>query len=169
MIAASVALLPFTGRLWGRRDVAGIRRAFREVSWTSFLYVTLVVAPITLFAGAALVAPLAESPLTREMASFGVLLVPLACLASLGFFACRPIFEGMQLGQPGLVVALVRYVLLTPPGALAGAALARGAGLTAFHGAIAGVIVATALSSVLFVAWMRRQLDRAEREARAGA
>jgi len=163
LIATSVALLPFTGRLWGRRDVNGIRRAFREVSWTAFLYVAVIVVPVTLFGGPRLVALLAEAPLTRELASFGVMLVPLACFASLGFFACRPIFEGMQLGHPGLVIALLRYVVLTPPAALAGSWIARGAGLTAFHGVIAGVVVATAVSSTVFVAWMQRQLAAAER------
>ena len=61
----------------------------------------LLVAPATWFGGPPLAAMLAENPLTAEFASFALRLVPLACLATIPFFICRPIFEGMGQGHPG--------------------------------------------------------------------
>ena len=36
-------------------------------------------------------------------------LVPLSCLIGVPFLLCRPVFEGMNRGKPGLVMAALRY------------------------------------------------------------
>lgn len=161
LIAAGVALLPYTARLWGRRDVEGIRRGFRHVTLAAFAYVGLVVAPVTVLARRPLADLFAEAALTAELASYALVLVPLACLVSLPFFSCRPIFEGMQLAHPGLFIAVLRYVLLTLPCILVGATLATRAGQPAFHGVIWGLILAMAIPSLVLLLWMRHRLGRA--------
>ena len=53
--------------------------------------------------------------MTRDYATFGLRIIPLACIASLPLFLCRPVFEGLGRGRPGLLMALFRYLLLTAP------------------------------------------------------
>lgn len=162
IIATGVALLPFTGRLWGRRDLAGIRRAMGEVSAVAGAYVLLLVTPLCLVFRGALTRPFAEAPLTQELAAFGVALVPLACVAALPFFAARPVFEGMQRGWPGLAIAILRHAILTPVLAVAFGLAAREAGFRAYHGVIVALVAATAAASLVLVAWLRRTLRAAD-------
>src|SRR6185295_644995 len=147
---------------WGRRDVAGIRRAFRDVAMATSLYTLLLVAPLCLLLRHWLVAPLAQSALAAQLAEKALLVCPLACLVAIPFFACRPIFDGMQRPVPGLVVAGLRYVLLTVPFAFGGAAVADRFGRPEVHGIVVGLVVATAISSSVFLAWMWRALARLE-------
>ena len=162
VIATGVAVLPFTGRLWGRRDVGGIRRAFRHVTIASLVYTVLLVMPLALVGRHALAALFAESPLTRELAATALLLAPLAALVSIPFFTCRPVLDGMQLATPGLISAALRYLFLTAPCALAGAAIAARLGQPQLHGVIVGLVVATAVASLVLLAWMRRALAAAD-------
>jgi Na+-driven multidrug efflux pump len=169
IVACGVALLPFTARAWGEHDVPLIRRAFRDVALAGAAYCAILVLPITAFLRGPLVAPLVEAPATRELAEWALLLVPLACLVSIPFFACRPIFEGLQRGAPGLWIAILRYVVLTGPVAWLSVRLAQRSGAPSLHGLVWGVIVVTALVSIVFVAWMQRALRGAERALPATA
>jgi nitrate reductase gamma subunit len=81
------------------------------------------------------------------------------------FAVTRPLFEGMRRGAPGLVVAIARYVLLSAPGALAGAAAARALGWQPVVGVASGLVAIAAVASGAFLLWARRALAEAERDA----
>jgi Na+-driven multidrug efflux pump len=74
------------------------------------------------------------------------------------FLFCRPVFEAMQRGKPGLVVALVRYVVLTGPLAWAGMVGAEALGQPSLYGLILGTLVASAISSTGLYLWLRSSL-----------
>ena len=95
-------------------------------------------------------------------------LAPLAALSLVPFQLCRPAFEGLQRGRPGLVMAVFRYVVLMVPLALLGKGMAERAGAPALLGLIVGLIAASSLASAVFLVWMRRAL-RALRPAAAAA
>jgi Na+-driven multidrug efflux pump len=154
IIAASVAALPYTARQFGRGNLAGIRKGFREISLATAAYIVLLVAPATWFAGPPVAGMLAEEPLTAVFATFALRLTPLACLLSIPFFICRPIFEGLGRGRPGLIMALLRYVVLTVPMAFAGVAAARAWGYSGFYGLMLGLLAASALASLVFHLWL---------------
>lgn len=160
IMATSVAMLPYIARRFGARDVAGIRRGLREATLAAIGYCLLLVTPAMGLAGSWIASGLAESAVTREFTTVALWSCPVACLASIPFFLVRPAFEGMQKGRPGLVMAVIRYVLLTAPLALAGAAAARYFGIRPFYGLLAGLIGATALASSALALWMRRELGR---------
>ena len=115
VIAASVALLPYTARLFGEKDIGGIRRGLRQTMVATALYSFGLLAPIMLVGSGWIARALGESPLTTTYTAFALKLVPLACFVGAPFLLCRPVFEGMQRGRPGLVVAVIRYVGLTIP------------------------------------------------------
>jgi Na+-driven multidrug efflux pump len=169
MIAASVAALPFTARHYGRKDMETVRRGFREASLAAVGYSLLLVAPATWFGGPPLAALLAEEPATASFAAFALRVVPLACLASIPFFLCRPTFEGMGQGRPGLWMALLRYLVLTVPLAFGGVRVAQSLGWPGFHGLVFGLVAASAISSAIFHAWLLAALRQATREADAAA
>ena len=52
----------------------------------------------------------------------------------------RPVFEGMQRGRPGLVMALVRYLVLTVPLAWAGSRAAAALDLPQLYGMLLGLM-----------------------------
>lgn len=168
IIATAVALLPYVARHWGRRDVAAIRRAFREVWLAAVAYVVLVVLPLTTLFRRPLIGLLAESEGTRALGEWALIACPIACLAAVPFFACRPIFEGLQLGRPGLLMATLRYAALTLPLAWLGAWIARGTGHPELHGVVIGLVVVSALASLVFVTWMFGTLRRAESQVIIG-
>ena len=165
IIATGVALLPFTGRLFGRRDYAGIRSGFRQVTLIAAGYSALFVLPVTWLFRDELVRLFAESRSTEELAAKALLITPLACLAAIPFFACRPVFEGMQQGFPGLAVALLRYVVLTMPCLIAGFWVAISLGYPGVLGALAGLVLASAVASLVFLLWMQRAIARHEAAA----
>ncbi len=113
-----------------------------------------------------LAARLAEAELTRIYAVFALRTVPLACLAGALFLLCRPVFEAMNRGQPGLVMAVFRYLILTGPLAWLGMSVARALGQQPVYGLIVGLLAAAAVSSSVFGLWLRRALLSA---ASAGA
>jgi Na+-driven multidrug efflux pump len=160
LIAASVAALPYTARHHGAGDLEAIRRGFWEVSLGGAAYTVLLVAPAAWFGGPPLAAVLAEEPITGVFAAFALRLVPLACLASIPFFICRPIFEGMGQGHPGLWMSVLRYLVLTVPLAFGGVALARTLDQPGFYGLMVGLLAAAALSSAVFHAWLLAALRR---------
>jgi putative MATE family efflux protein len=162
MIATAVAMLPFAGRLLGEGDVRGIRLAYRQTMLAALAYCALFVAPALLIAAPAIASALAESPVTREYASFGLRILPLACLAGVPFFLARPIFEAMGRGRPGLTIAALRYVLLSLPLAWLGLQAARALDGPGFAGVLAGVILASLAASLTIWLWVRSALREQE-------
>lgn len=168
LIATGVALLPFTGRLFGRKDFDGIRAGYRQVAMIATGYSLLFVLPATWLLRRPMVALFAESVATEDLAARAMLAVPVACLVSIPFFACRPIFEGMQEGFPGLAVALLRYVVLTVPCIFLGFELAQSFDRPCIDGILFGLVTATLVSSLVFLAWMHRSVARQEARLAAG-
>jgi Na+-driven multidrug efflux pump len=158
IIAASVAVLPFVARRYGERDLGAIRAGLRQVNVAALLYCLALVTPALLLAGGRVARFLAEAELTAALTRVALWICPLACVASIPFFLCRPAFEGLQRGRPGLVVAIVRYVVLTGPCAWAGVVLAGRWQAPALYGLLGGLLAATALSSLVFQAWLARAL-----------
>ncbi len=165
IIATSVAMLPYVARRFGRRDLSGIRRGLREASLASAAYCLLVVAPGLMLGGPFIADALAESPVTAEFAVSALWVCPFACMAAIPFFLVRPAFEGMQRGTPGLLMALLRYIVLTGPMAWAGTRAAGAAGIPEFTGLVVGLIVATGITSAAFGAWFQSCLYRLEQGA----
>jgi len=169
IIAASVAVLPFVARLSGERDFVAVRRGLRQAMLVGAAYCVFFVTPAVMFGGGALARALAESEITAHLTRVALWLVPLAALAAVPFQLCRPAFEGMQRGRPGLVMAIVRYVGLTVPFGFGGMLLAQRFGAPPLFGLLAGLIVASALASAIFLAWMRRALHAKEAGEAPGA
>jgi len=162
IIACGVALLPFCARAWGKRDLRTIRRAWRDVTLAAAAYALVVVAPLALLFNDAMVARFVQAEVTRSLASWSLQFLPLACLIAIPFFACRPVFEGMQRGTPGMVMAFLRYAVLTAPLAWLGASLAPRLGLAQMQGLVLSLLVVSLICSVIFLAWMWRALSAAE-------
>ncbi|MEE9227102.1 MAG: hypothetical protein V3U66_05155, partial [Acidobacteriota bacterium] len=94
-------------------------------------------------------------------ATFALRLVPLACFLGGPFLLCRPVFEGMQRGTPGLVMATIRYVLLTAPVAWWGMRVAGDMGHPGLYGLIIGLLGVSALTSGAFLVWLIAALPSA--------
>ena len=155
VIAAGVAMLPYAARRFGEGDVDGVRRGLRQAGLASAAYAVLVVAPVVLATAPLLADALAESEVTREYATVALRLVPLMCLMGAPFLLCRPVFEALGRGGPGLAIALLRYVVLTVPLAWLGMRAAAAFGEPALYGLLAGLLAAAGLSSGLFWLWLR--------------
>jgi Na+-driven multidrug efflux pump len=169
IIATAVAVLPYVARRFGEGDLPAIRRGLRQVSLASAGYCVALVFPAMLFGGPALARLLAESPITASLTRVALNLCPLACLVSIPFFICRPTFEGLQRGRPGLAMAILRHAVLTGPLALAGMMAARRLGQPVLYGLILGLIVASAIASSVFLGWTRRVLtDLGRHDLEAG-
>ncbi len=158
LIAAAVAVLPFVARRYGEGDVPAIRRGLRQVFAAGALYTACLVFPAMWLGAEPLAHLLAEQQRTAELTRLALLLCPLATLVSIPFFLCRPVFEGLQRGRPGLVMAVLRYGVLTVPFILAGTETAVWLGWAPLVGLLGGLILATALVSSLFLIWTRRVL-----------
>lgn len=163
-IATAIAMLPYTARRFGANDLAGVGRGLREAHLAGLAY-TLLAAPILYLGAGPLAGALSTSPVTRDLATFAIRIIPLACLASLPIFLCRPAFEGLGRGRPGLVMAFLRYVLLAAPAAWLGMRAAHALGYPGLYGVLVGLIAATGLTSAVFVLWIRRVLRDATRGA----
>jgi len=161
-IAAAVAVLPYVARRFGEGNIASIRDGMRQIHLVAVVYCVVLITPAMVFGGPWLARSLAESPLTAQLATIALALGPLACLAMIPFTLCRPAFEGMQRGRPGLTMAVFRYAVLTTPFAFAGMALARALDRPPLYGLLAGLIAASALASAVFFVWMSRCLRALE-------
>ena len=155
VIAIAVAMLPYAARRVGAGDWAGVRTGLRHSSAAVAVYAIGFLGPVIWFIAPWLAESLSESALTAEYATFALRTVPLACLLGSFFLLCRPVFEAMNRGRPGLAMAGLRYLVLTAPLAWAGMLLARRAGEPPLFGLIVGLLVASAVSSILFYAWVR--------------
>jgi Na+-driven multidrug efflux pump len=158
VIATAVAMLPYAARLFGAGDVSGVRRGLRDATVSSVLYSVVVLGPVMFIAGPWIAERLSESQETLRYASFALRMAPLACLTGSPFLLCRPVFEAMNRGKPGLWMAAFRYLVLTGPLAWAGLVLARRSGLPPLYGMIIGLLVTAAVTSAVFFAWVRAAL-----------
>ena len=113
---------------------------------------------------------LATAEATERLTRVSLALVPLAVLAAIPFQLCRPAFEGLQRGRPGLVMAVIRYVGLTIPFGFGGMVIAERTGGAPLFGLLLGLALASALASIVFLVWMERSLAALEaRQSRARA
>jgi len=158
IMATSVAMLPYVARRFGARDIAGIRRGLREALGAGTAYCLLLVAPAMFFGGPVLARFLAESDVTARFTVQALRICPLACLASIPFFLLRPAFEGMGRGRPGLLMAMLRYLVLTAPLAMVGSRLGQALGYPGFIGLLSGLIGATAITSAVLTIWLHSSL-----------
>jgi MATE family, multidrug efflux pump len=165
VIATGVAMLPFAARRIGAGDVEGVRAGLRQTRLAVALYSVVLVAPIVLPLAPHLAASLAESEVTRRYTEFALRMVPLGCLGGAMFLLCRPVFEAMGRAWPGLVMAGLRYLVLTLPLGWGGMWLFARLGLEPLHGLIVGLLATAAVSSLVFELWVARAL--AGRLARA--
>ena len=102
--------------------------------------------------------------MTVEYTVFVLRTVPFACLLGAPFLFLRPIFEGMQRGTPGLVMAGLRYVILTPLAAWLGILVAASLGRPGLYGLAIGLLAAAAATSLVFSVWLHRALEAKARE-----
>jgi Na+-driven multidrug efflux pump len=160
VIAAGVAMLPYAAWRLGAGDDAGVRRGLRHASLAALGYALVFVAPVMWGASDWMGRHLSSAALTRHYTTVALRLVPLACLTHAGFLLCRPIFEAMRLGRPGLVMAVLRYLLLTAPLAWGGMRVALALGQPELFGLIAGTLVAATLTSWLAYVWLDRTLPQ---------
>ncbi|MGH9870136.1 MAG: MATE family efflux transporter [Candidatus Polarisedimenticolia bacterium] len=167
VMATGVAVLPYVARRLGENDTDGVRRGLREACLASVVYVMVLVAPALWLGAPAIARALGESEVTERFTVAALRACPVAVLAMIPFILVRPAFEGMQRGRPGLAVALLRYVVLTIPMAMAGTWVARGLGLPSFVGMLGGLIGATAIASIVFLIWIRAALGELRPEATA--
>jgi Na+-driven multidrug efflux pump len=169
IIAAAVAVLPFVARRFGEGDIRAIRQGMRQITLTAVVYCLGIVTPAMLLLGPWLARALAESAVTAQLATVALALCPLACLAMIPFSLCRPAFEGLQRGRPGLIMAVLRYAVLTVPFAFGGMSTAHGLGKPTLYGLLGGLICASGLASTVFFIWMQRFLHGLEVQAHPSA
>jgi Na+-driven multidrug efflux pump len=169
LIAMSVAMLPFAGRLVGRKDWDGLRHSIRQSLGVSVAYSAVLVAPLMVLVGPWLATALAESADTATYTRFALYLVPLGCIASTPFFLMRPVFEALGQGKPGLIMAAVRTLVLTVPLAWLGQWVAVWLGYPGLYGMLFGLLAVGALSSGAFVIWLQQTLRVVVAEQRDSA
>jgi len=121
------------------------------------IYVAIV-APLLWFVAPLLAHHLSASPITVSYLVPSLRLIPVIALVAMPFFLCRPVFEGMGRGRPGLAMSSLRYLILAAPAAWAGRTLAPGLGISPVMGLVVGLGLATAVSSLIFLTWTRRAL-----------
>ncbi|MEM7245652.1 MAG: MATE family efflux transporter [Acidobacteriota bacterium] len=167
IIATGVALLPHVARRYGARDFAGIRQGFWQGMGLGAAHSILLAWPVSVFLSRPLVAAFTDSPQAEDLAARAMLFVAPTCLIALPYSLCRPVFEGLQRGAPGLVIAALRFGLLTIPCAFIGAAWAVRRGWPELLGLIPGLMVAGAIASVVFLAWLLVYFRRCAAESAA--
>jgi len=160
-IAASIAMLPFAARRFGQKDVAGVRTGLREVEGAGLVYL-LAATPVIYLAAGPLARHMSESPVTVALLVPALRWIPAVALLSIPFFLCRPVFEGMGRGRPGLVMSTVRYAVLAAPLAWAGLRVAPAIGVSGVLGIVFGLGLAGAACSAAFVIWTRIALRTVE-------
>ncbi len=169
VIAIGVALLPYTARRFGRQDFPGIRKGIRDAALSMTVYTVLIVAPLTLVSSGWIARSLTESATSADFTAVILKLVPISCLLGAPFLFCRPVFEGMQKGRPGLIAAAIRYLGLTLPLAWGGILISQSIDAHPLYGLIGGLLVASLLTSGLLLVWLGKTLKHAEAEAQVPA
>jgi Na+-driven multidrug efflux pump len=135
----------------------------RQVFLVATIYCVVIIAPAFVLGGPAVARMLAESAVTADLTRGALLLAPLACLTLIPFQLYRPVFEGLHRGRPGLVVAVIRYLILTAPCGLLGMLGADALLVPPLFGLLVGLIVASGLTSAIFTIWYGRTLQEVER------
>lgn len=155
VIASSVAMLPYAARRLGAQDPVAVLRGLHQAFAATAAYAVLIVGPLVVLGAPALGRALSESPITAAFTTSILYAIPLACLVSPLFLLCRPAFEAMGRGAPGLAMATLRYVVLTGPLCWLGIRIAERGGWPGLHGAVGGTLLAAALPSCVFYLWLR--------------
>jgi Na+-driven multidrug efflux pump len=158
VIALGVAMLPFAGKRFGAGDLEGIRRGVRTALLFSSAYSVILLGPLMYFIAPWMAEHLTSSEITKGYTSYGLRMVPLACLTGSAFLFCRPVFEAMGRGKPGLWTAVLRYIVLTGPLVFLGNLLAMRADQPPLIGIILGLILAAGISSLVFYLWLKTAL-----------
>jgi Na+-driven multidrug efflux pump len=158
VIAIAVAMLPFAASRIGGDAIGEVRRGVRDATRAAMLYSVAVVGPVLWFLAPWLALRLSESQFTLDYTRFALRTVPLSCLVGSPFLICRPVFEAMNRGRPGLLMACLRYLILTGPLAWLGLQTAARMGFPPLHGLIVGLLVSAAIPSVLFYLWVQAAL-----------
>ncbi len=161
VIAMSVAMLPFAAKRIGEKDAAGLNNGLWQAGIVSVVYSIGVMLPMVWLWGDRLAAWLSETPLTAEYTAFSLKIVPVASMALAPFILCRPVFEAMGRGKPGLYMAILRYVVLTLPAAYLGMKVAADNGQPGLYGILLALVAVATVSSLMFSAWLRRDLPGA--------
>jgi len=128
------------------------------------IYVAATV-PVLFASAPPLASHLTASEVTRSLLVPALRWIPLAALAAMPFFLCRPVFEGLGRGKPGLVMSVLRYGLLAAPAAWLGLRAGALSGVSGFLGLVFGLVAAAAASSVVFLLWTGSALRQAEASA----
>lgn len=161
IIAVSVAMLPFAAKRIGASDAAGLNKGLWQATGVSLLYSVGIMVPLVWLCGDWLAGWLSETPLTTEYTAFSLQVVPIASLALAPFILCRPVFEAMGRGKPGLYMAILRYVVFTVPAAYVGIYVAASYGQPSLYGILISLVVVATISSAVFAIWLRRALPSA--------
>lgn len=160
VIATGVAVLPFVARMAGEGRYDEVRSQIKNAFFLAFGFVVVVVVPSTWLGADWVASVLSKGAKTRDLASFAIrYAVPLGALVSIPFILCRPTFEALQRGGPGLVMAFIRYLCLSAPLALLGAHIARSLDQDPFGGLIFGLLSGSLLVSIGFLGWLVRTLQ----------
>lgn len=160
VIATGVAVLPFVARMAGEGRYDEVRAQLKNAFFLAFGFVVIGVAPASWLGADWIAGFLSKGAQTRDLASFAIrYAVPLGALVSIPFILCRPTFEALQRGAPGLTMAFVRYLCLSAPLALLGAHVARSLDQDPFGGLIFGLLSGSLLVSIGFLAWLVRTLQ----------
>ena len=167
MIAVSVAMLPYAAKRIGEKDGAGLTTGLWQAGVVSVGYALGIMVPLVWLWGDQLANWLSETPLTAEYTAFSLQVVPVASLALAPFILCRPVFEAMGRGKPGLYMAILRYVVLTVPAAYAGMRVAASNGQPNLYGILVAMVIVAVISSGVFALWLRQQLPTAVASADA--
>jgi len=167
VIATGVAMLPYAARMHGAGNVGALARGLRQALTASAVYSVAVIAPLVLVFAGPVANAVSESAQTAHYAAVLLRLVPLACLTSAPFLLCRPFFEGLGRGRPGLGIAALRHAVLLPALLWLGMYLSARLRVPPLYGALAGSLIATSLASAVFVVWTRGVLRTASRAATA--
>jgi Na+-driven multidrug efflux pump len=162
VIATTIALLPFVARYLGQGRVGLVRSSYLQALGLGAAYSAVVLGPACWLGAGPILRWLAKDPATVGYGLFALRLIPLAVLVSIPFLLSRPVFEGSQQGRPSMVMAVLRYALLAPPLGLCGMFVAERLGAQPFHGLMLGLVLATALCSGAFLAWVLRYLRSLE-------
>jgi putative MATE family efflux protein len=162
-IAASVAMLPFAARRIGEKDIVSVRHAVQQAHVAAGLYVALA-APVMFVLAPPLARHLTASPITLAYLVPALRVVPLAALVATPFFLCRPVFEGMGRGRPGLTMSVLRYAVFAAPAAATGLWLAPAFHVAPVLGLIGGLMAAAAINSLIFLYWTRSALIAAAKQ-----
>jgi Na+-driven multidrug efflux pump len=163
VIAISVAMLPYAARRVGAADFHGVRRGLRDAMVAAAAYAVAILAPVMLAISPWLAASLSESRITTLYATFALRLVPLASLTGSPFMLCRPVFEAMNRGKPGLLMAAFRYIVLAGPLAWGGMLAADRIGQRPLYGLIVGLLAASSIASAAFYVWLRSEMPVPEK------